>query len=154
MQGFRRKRNRLSGFDYASNSGYFITICVQNKRCLLCDCHTFELTAIGRVVRFAIEQIQPLHDGVRLEKYVIMPNHLHMILLLNQSAASISTLIQQMKRYISIQIGKAIWQRSFYDHVIRDEDDYQSIWEYIDTNQAKWQEDRFYIDDLSPDPIP
>lgn len=57
---------------------------------------------------------------------------------------TISHIIQQFKGYITKQTGKSIWQKSFYDHVIRDETDYQMIWRYIDENPIRWEEDELY----------
>ena len=58
---------------------------------------------------------------------------------------SVSTRIRSFKTLVSKQIGQSIWQRSFYDHVIRDEGDYLHIWQYIDSNPAKWAEDEYYF---------
>lgn len=57
-----------------------------------------------------------------------------------------------MKGYVSKQIGKPIWQRSFYDHIIRNEQDYNEIWQYIENNPQKWSEDRFYSMDKKAKP--
>ena len=62
-------------------------------------------------------------------------------------APTISTVVQQLKGVITKQIGDSIWQKLFHDHVVRNEHDYRKIWEYIDTNPAKWQEDCFYAEE-------
>lgn len=62
-------------------------------------------------------------------------------------AHAISTVIQQMKGYATKQLGKNIWQKSFHDHIIRTDRDYQMIWQYIDTNPARWEQDCFYTED-------
>ncbi len=59
-------------------------------------------------------------------------------------APTVSRIIKQMKGYVSKKIGKSVWQKSFYDHVIRNENDYLEIWQYIDSNPAKWTDDKFY----------
>ena len=59
--------------------------------------------------------------------------------------ATVSTIISQCKRYVTLRAGESVWQRSFYDHVIRGEADYQHIWEYMENNPAKWIEDRYYF---------
>jgi len=59
-------------------------------------------------------------------------------------APTISTVIQQTKGYITKQIGFSVWQKLFYDHIIRGEKDYKEIWEYIDNNPLKWELDRFF----------
>ncbi len=78
-----------------------------------------------------------------------MPNHLHFILFINAPVNStdsptVSTIVGHMKRWVSKEIGRSIWQRSFHDHVIRNEQDYQMIWKYIDENPYKWTLDCFY----------
>jgi len=147
MPVFTRKRNRLKGFDYASNNAYFITFCIQNKRCLLRNPYTFEYTDFGNAVLTAINSIERLHHGIRIEKYIVMPNHVHLLLILNQSDVNLSVVIQQLKRSVSIQTQSSFWQKSFHDHVIRSQADYQKNWEYIDGNPAKWKEDCFYVDE-------
>lgn len=59
-------------------------------------------------------------------------------------APTISTVVQQMKGYVTKAIGFSLWQRSFHDHVVRDKKDYREIWNYIDTNPMKWEEDVFF----------
>lgn len=91
---------------------------------------------------------------IKIDKYCIMPNHIHIIVVINKiednsgriiSAPTISTIIGSLKRIISKEIGFSIWQKSFHDHIIRNEKSYQKIWEYIDTNILKWELDSLYI---------
>ncbi len=86
-----------------------------------------------------------------MDKYVIMPNHIHLIIKQEQGSMwastptpSLSQTIKTFKTLVTKTIGKTIFQRSFYDHIIRGEKDYQEIWQYIDNNPRKWQEDRFH----------
>ena len=95
------------------------------------------LSEIGRIV----ERYTNTIPGI--DKYVIMPNHVHMIVF-NQDGASISQKIRSWKILISKEIGESIWQRSFYDHVIRDEQDYMIRWKYIDDNPQKWSSDEYF----------
>ena len=92
---------------------------------------------------------------IKVEKFVIMPNHFHMILNISdceigasETAApynnEISKFVSLLKRYCNREYGHNIWQRSFHDHIIRGESDYKMIWEYIDTNVLRWEEDCFY----------
>ena len=157
-----RKPNRLKNYDYSSNGMYFITICSKNKE------HIFGkivgatigrpsgmyLSQYGKIVKQAIDNINTHYPAVHVEKYVVMPNHLHLLLLIdtyNESgrpmvAPTISTVIQQMKGYASKQIGFSPWQKLFHDHIIRNEKDYEKIWEYIDSNPLKWEQDCFYTE--------
>lgn len=85
------------------------------------------------------------HNGVYLNHYVIMPNHIHMIIELdNGTTTSLSTIVGLLKSGISREIGFSVWQRSFHDHIIRNETDYKNIWNYIENNPAKWAMDKYY----------
>ena len=99
------------------------------------------------------------HKNISIEKYVIMPNHIHLIIkIVNESNigmsqapyptanAIIPKFISLLKRYCNREFGNNIFQRSFHDHIIRGENDYLKIWNYIDTNPQKWNEDCFYTE--------
>ena len=74
-----------------------------------------------------------------------MPNHIHMILVTQKEAPiSVSRVIKQYKEQITKQINESIWQKSYYDHIIRSEEDYLKIWKYIDENMLKWDLDKYY----------
>ena len=96
-------------------------------------------------------QISAHYPGVTVDKYVVMPNHVHMILVLPADggralrAPTVSRIVRAWKETVTKMLGEAIWQKSFYDHIIRDENDYLRIWTYIHTNPAKWAEDTYYI---------
>lgn len=159
----QRKPNRLSYYDYSSPGAYFITICTQNKLPILCsiaggsalDAPHIQLSQTGRIVQKYIESGNKM-PGITVDKYVIMPNHIHLILIVDKTAqyriskkpspanAAIPHFISTLKRFCHRDIGQSVFQRSYHDHVIRNEKDYLQIWEYIDNNPAKWQEDCFY----------
>jgi len=105
------------------------------------------LSVLGKVAEKYILSI----PGI--DKYVIMPNHIHMIIRITGPAASgpmwasaptVSDRVRSFKILVSKAAGKTVFQRSFYDHVIRDDNDYLGIWKYIDSNPSKWAEDKFY----------
>ena len=84
-----------------------------------------------------------------MDKYVIMPNHLHLLVTLadgglKASRPTIQTIVRSTKRMITKEIGHSIFQTSFYDHVVRGERDYWEIWQYIENNPARWAEDELY----------
>ena len=154
-----RKPNRLKNYDYSSSGRYFITICTAEKQCLLseisavfdiCDPYALRLTAIGNVVKTAVEQIPVRYPSVQVENYVIMPNHVHLLLLVGQDCdnriegPSVQTVIGHFKRAVSMELGSSIWQKGFHDHVIRSMRDYERHWNYIDSNPIKWVEDEYY----------
>ena len=102
----------------------------------------------GKIVQQCIEEI-PLHyPVVSVDEYVIMPNHIHLLLQINTdgdgrptAAPTISTIINQTKGIISKRIGFPVWQKGFYDHVVRGEKEYLEIWNYIDGNPHKRETD-------------
>ncbi|MCI7474270.1 MAG: hypothetical protein MSB10_11455 [Clostridiales bacterium] len=109
------------------------------------------MTTAGLIAEQAVRQISAHYPGVTVDTYVVMPNHVHMILVLPNGggralrAPTVSRIVRAWKETITKMLGEAIWQKSFYDHIIRDENDYLRIWNYIDTNPAKWAEDTYYI---------
>ena len=151
-----RKPNRLKGYDYSQNGCYFITICVKDRRELFwrpsvgARIARPQLSDIGEVARGAIENIPLIYKSIMVDKYVIMPNHIHLILLISDNhgramrAPTISTVVNQLKGYVSKQIGYSIWQKLLHDHIIRNNADYLDIWKYIDENPVRWHEDCFY----------
>ncbi|MBQ2696142.1 MAG: transposase [Clostridia bacterium] len=152
----KRKATRLKGFDYSAPGTYFVTICTNNRKCLLsnivgeglCALPKNTLTAIGKEVEKTIQFINEHYVGVNIDKYVIMPNHVHLIVALDNSRGHgnppLQKVIGQLKSYIAHKFGVCLWQRSFHDHMIRGEQDYLKIWNYIDTNAIKWEQDCFY----------
>lgn len=164
----KRKINRLTEYDYAQNGAYFITICTHGRQQILWEndiltavedvgAHSVrphlapELSLYGKTVENAILQIPVHHPAVRLIKYAVMPNHVHLLLLIQREqggrtlcAPTISLVIKQMKEAVTKTIGRPIWQKSFHDHVVRTEHGYAQIWQYIDTNPQLWHKDCFY----------
>ena len=162
----KRKPTRLKNYDYSSDGAYFITICTHNRKSLFSDIvgaiHESpenKLNSNGTVIDYYINNLENRFDII-VDKYVIMPNHIHMIFVINERSIRESTLqkrsivsnaIGYLKMNASRDIHKNgfigdIWQRSFHDHIIRDENDYLKIWNYIDTNPQKWNEDCFYTE--------
>ena len=155
----QRKPPRLPGYDYCTAGAYFITICAKNRRCIFgsilptgvggdaCIAPQVTLTPLGRLVQKHLSTI----PGVT--EYIVMPNHLHCILRITvpSSAVSLSGIVCAYKSLTTKAAnqamqtpGRKLWQRSYYEHIIRDEPDYQGIWQYIDENPQKWEIDRFY----------
>ena len=146
-----RKHLRLPGYDYSRNGAYFITICTAGRKPLLSRVvpgdgatvpATIALTNIGQIAERHALRIPGLQN------YVIMPNHIHLLLLLddasNPDRRDISSLIRSFKTLVTKSVGKPLWQTSFHDHIIRDEQDYLNCWNYIDLNPDKWALDRYY----------
>ena len=175
MDSPKRKSPRLKDFDYSSPGYYFITICTKDKKKVLSHIvdggylnvgeglrarPQVKLTPIGKKVESAILKIELLYSDVSVDKYVIMPNHIHMIIIkhpdnsqvtgghgdppLQKESIGIDNVIGRLKSYTSHKHPTPLWQRSFHDHIIRGEKDYRKIWEYIDTNPSNWESDCFY----------
>ncbi len=163
-----RKRNRLKDYDYSSVGAYFITICTKDKKALfwnenqpdfvgediILPSDSVQLSPYGKIAEEAIKAIPEHYPHIELLQYVVMPNHIHMILFITyddgrmiSSPTSVLTAVGQMKRYVSKKIGEAIWQRSFHDHIIRDKSDYEKISKYMYENPIRWKYDCFYSEE-------
>ena len=149
----KRKTIRVEDYDYASPGSYFITICTLNRDNLLWrGCRgdlrspaNLPLSDIGKIVDNELQKLSSVYSAVKVDKYCIMPDHVHLIISISadecgrpQVAPTISRIVQQFKGAVSKQAGRAIWQKSFYDHGIRNRRDYDEIWEYINNNPLKY----------------
>lgn len=157
-----RKPNRLSHFDYSQPGYYFITICTKNHHSILrrgAQCAPAPLpplTSAGLAAERFLLEIPVHYPMISVDHYVVMPNHVHLILVITAGhigtdgrtvcAPTVSRVVRGWKEAVTKQIGVSIWQKSFHDHIIRTETDYLRIWNYIDTNPAKWREDCYYND--------
>lgn len=177
-----RKPNRLKDYDYSRNGVYFVTICAKNHEewfgfvgaaiCRQSTGHTDNMSPdspqsltsdngllqtglfdIGRKIEVAINNIPQVYPEVSVNRYVIMPNHVHLILVIDSNnqvdgrqiaAPTVNSIIGNMKRVVSMQYEFPVWQKSFHDHIIRNKKDYRRIVEYIENNPATWREDCFY----------
>jgi len=164
----KRKPNRLKDYDYGQNGAYFVTICTKNHECLFgtvgatvpgrppvssnIPYRSFvSLTELGKFVDKSIIYTHNNGDlNVKIEKYVIMPNHVHLIIGLysetgDRPRSPLQMVVRNIKSYVSKWAGFTVWQKSFYDHIIRDDEDYNRVAEYIENNPEKWIEDRYYL---------
>jgi len=160
MEWPKRKPNRLTEYDYSTPNAYFITVCTEKRKnlfwmdvgAIIDRPNNVPLTKLGMIVRQSIEDIPRYYPAVSVDHFVIMPNHIHLLLQINtdidgrpMAAPTISTVINQTKGVISKKAGFSVWQKGFYDHVIRGDRDYRDIWNYIEGNPGKWVEDKLYI---------
>ena len=157
MSFIDRKKLRLPDYDYRSEGAYFLTICTKDKKHMLGkivggDAYIaphIELSDYGTVVEKYIRNIKGI------DVYTIMPNHIHLIVRIGFDAdgtkwassptQSIPQLIKSLKTLVSKECGHTIFQRSYYDHIIRNEADYLEKADYILKNPAKWQKDEYFI---------
>jgi REP element-mobilizing transposase RayT len=159
----KRKKNRLENYDYSSVGMYFITICTaqrinyfwKNSDTLFNSPDDVELSEYGMIVESAINNIAIIYPSVYVEQYVIMPDHIHLLLSIcddengrPMAAPTISRIVNKFKGYITKCIGKSLWQKLFYDHIIRNKQDYDEHVKYICENPMRWYYKRFEnIDD-------
>lgn len=156
-----RKSIRVKLYNYSLPGMYFITICIQNRKCILSkikDKRIF-LTSYGEIVNQEINNTEKMRKNVRINYYVIMPNHIHMIIEITgegtrhraptvekfqkPTSNSIPTIIRLFKASVTMKTGR-IFQRNYYEHIIRNEKEYYEIIKYIKENPLKWEYDTFY----------
>jgi len=144
-----RKNIRLKNYDYSSCGAYFATICTKEKQNYFWNnaevvtetLQEVELSENGKIVEDAINNISKIYPNVLVDQYVIMTDHIHIILIIDgdknglpMAAPTLSRIIGQMKGYVTKKLGVPIWQKSFYDHVIRNQKDYEAHLKYIYEN--------------------
>ena len=144
----KRKCIRIHEYDYATPGAYFITICVNGRKPILWNVGAATcrppLSKIGTIVEMAILQIPECYPMVSVDKYCVMPDHVHILLSINTdgdgrqiAAPTVSTVVGHMKRWVSMQLGYSVWQKSFIDRVVRNEYGYRAICEYIENNPIR-----------------
>ena len=144
-----RKRNRLQDFDYSSCGAYFVTICTSKrynyfwKRVGANSVRPNEiiLSEYGKVVDDAINNIPQVYSSLSLDYYVIMPDHIHLLLVIGADeygrpmvAPTIERVVKQLKGCVTKRLGASIWQKSYFDHIIRNQQDYDEHVRYILNN--------------------
>lgn len=160
----KRKQNRLSGYDYSTPNAYFITICTEERKNLfwreidsyIAQPDNIPLSKIGFIAQQVFQDIPNHYPAITVDHSVIMPNHIHLLLQINTdnngmrtAAPTISTIINQAKGLVAKKVGFPIWQKGFYDHIIRSEQDYLDVCTYIEGNPGKWSEDKLYFPENS-----
>lgn len=170
-----RKHPRLKNYDYSSNGYYFVTVCSENMSCVFSSINrnagdelapndreyadtVVSLSDVGLIAEQQLFDLENRFGFVKIDKYVIMPNHIHAIIILDGQTAGASprpTLTDIICAYKSLttricnkmqnQLGRKLFQTSFYEEIIRDENAYQRIWEYIAENSRKWHNDEYYF---------
>ena len=140
----KRKQNRLADYDYGQNGAYFVTICTQERKRLLSDIVGDDAHIVPKPYGQITEKY--IRNAPEIEKYVLMPDHIHMLIRLDNGSMwastptnRIATIVRSIKTLTTKEIGESIFQRSYYDHVIRNQKDYDEIWQYIENNPIKWQ---------------
>lgn len=152
-----RKRNRLKGYDYSSNASYFLTVCSDKRKEIFSQivfdntvgANIVRLSKIGQKIENCILKIEEIYPCIFVDNYIIMPNHIHLILTIDTNrrpmvAPTVATVIKQFKGAASKEAGTSIWQKGYYDHIIRNENDFNETMKYITFNAQKWDEDKYF----------
>ena len=163
-----RKHPRLKHYDYDASGAYFITICAENRKCVLSRVvgrglapavtSGVEYTLWGEIAEKQLLLLEDRYSHLTIDRYVIMPNHIHMILVLRYEAAGASprpTIMDIVCAYKSLTIRecrkngleKGLFQTSFFDHIIRDRQDYEDHVRYIEKNPSEWYQDDLFSRD-------
>ncbi len=165
-----RKDIRLKNYDYSRNGAYFVTICTHNRKYIFWKNYdTYRvgaafggphekilLTEHGKIVKDELMRIPSIYtDVVFIPKFVIMPNHIHLIIVINsynekgppKAVPTIGRIINMFKGAVSKKSGFRVWQKSFYDHIIRNNEEYRIYWQYIESNPENWENDELFINE-------
>ena len=155
----QRKQPRLPDYDYSQNGAYFVTICTEGRKHLFgrvcrgdpCGRPYVRLTPLGQIAHDGISYLESL-EGISVPIFVVMPDHIHMVVSIERATARVAPTSGQIIGGYKSQVyhscldfykkhGKRlgkIWQRGYYEHVIRNQEDYLACLEYVDGNPAKW----------------
>ncbi len=168
----RRRSIRLSEFDYARYGPFFVTLCAEDRKCIFGTVADgrMKLNRYGQIIEDEWMRTAEIRRETSFDAYVVMPNHFHSIVSvlnaeteqlgqmgahsrapLRRQSRSLGALIAQFKATTTRLInslhgtpGATIWQRNYYEHVIRDERDLERIRDYIAANPARWEEDGYH----------
>ena len=150
----RRRRLRLPDHDYASPGAYFVTICTHRRVCLFGQIinDTMRPNPFGEIVETCWQDLAVHYPNVRLDAFIIMPNHIHGILILEEpirSAHGLTEIIRAFKTFSARRInekrgtsGLPLWQRGYYEHIARNDAALDGIRAYIEANPARWPYDK------------
>ena len=158
MDNTNRKNTRLKYYNYDKRGICFITICTKERRNILSqvvgtgvpDCPLVALSEYGEIADKYIKQLSEFYDDINVSDYVIMPDHIHMMIVITEDGPSgtpvptdiqnskLSRFISTFKRFCNKEYSENIWQRRSYDHIIRDRDDYCEHLKYIHENPKRW----------------
>ena len=165
----RRNSLRLKGYDYTQDGLYFVTLVTQGRVSLFGEVlnGAIILNRYGEIVQQEWERISMVRPTIELGAFVIMPNHLHGILFFQENGAytvratrrvaptaitlqsgSLGAVMGQFKSIVTKRIntvrgtpGIPVWQRNYYDHILRNQADLELTWQYIQANPAQWDQD-------------
>ena len=155
MELQQRKPNRIPEYDYSQEGAYFVTFCTEDRKPILSTIVGDVFPVPKPLVLIADEYIRKIpekYPPVSVDRYVIMPDHIHILLRIytnpngtGNPSPTLGNIIGWYKYQVTKQVnaqynmaGERLFQRSYYDHVIRNQRDYDEIWQYIENNPRKW----------------
>lgn len=158
MSNFSKRKNslRLQGYDYSQSGAYFVTILAYKRHHLFGNIinDTMSYSQIGKTALYCWQEIPKHFPSVELDAFVIMPNHIHGILILHDTAHKVTLghIVGTFKGAVTRTVkrnypdtNQPLWHRSFHDHIIRSDKSYVYISNYVQTNPARWAEDSLNI---------
>ena len=163
MELQNRKLPRLKNYDYSTPGVYFITICTHRKKCIFgrivpSEEPFMQYSPIGFIVQECILSIESYYHNIKINHWVIMPNHVHLLVqitepttVVSKKSYSIPNVIGNFKSSVTREVHKRlpyngqIWQTSYHDHVVESQRNYEMIWKYISENPIRWERDLFYV---------
>ena len=151
----RKSLQRIEGYDYTQNGAYFVTICAKKRDELFGRIHDGMMccSETGEVVLECIKQIEVIYPSVLLKASVVMPNHVHLLLLFldHPNNPSLLEMIKQLKMAVSRKLKFSPWQERYHHRVIFTTSEFRAVQRYVETNAEKWQEDCYREERLSAD---
>ena len=151
---YSRKSPRIPEYDYTREGYWFITICTAGKKNLFWERNG--LNDLGRIAQQEFADLGNRYHRLQMDKFVVMPNHIHAIIVIGCDGKEdvlpdLNVVVGQYKAGVSRKIHKIVpdlpvWQRSYYDHGIRNQTDYEKIWAYIDGNPQRWTDDCYFAE--------
>ncbi|MFM7450600.1 MAG: transposase [Leptolyngbyaceae cyanobacterium] len=154
-----RRSIRLQGYDYSQLGFYFVTICTWQREHLLGDVINFnvKLSRFGEAIQYNWRILPNKFKALEIDEFVIIPNHIHGILHITQdNQDSLSEIVRNFKTSSARRVnqlrgtkGIPVWQRNYYEHIIRDQNSLEKIREYISNNPLVWKRDKLNLNHSS-----
>ena len=155
-----RRSIRLKGYDYTRPGAYFVTICTQNRECLFGKIMNGEmkLNDAGRMVMKWRHELENKFPDIKINDFICMPNHIHFILINAPATAPVYVVVQWFKTMTTNEYIRGVkqhawppfpgklWQRNYYERIIRNKTEFDKIRNYIDKNPFHWHDDKNYTD--------
>lgn len=146
-----RKTIRLKEYDYSQIGEYFITLCSKNRKYIFGEINENKiiLSKYGKIAENVLKRIKQ-NRNIEINNYIIMPNHIHMIIKIKyDKIVNLKDVISTYKSITTKQINREqkiiVWQRNYYEHIIRDENEKEEIIKYIRYNPINWDRDNLKI---------